>query len=273
MADGHLSRRTNIGTVSITPVFDGTFTVKAGDLLRPTGDEAAGWARHEELLMGQAKMELPLGAFLVHSSGRTILVDAGVGGVENDAIKGGELVANLGEVGLTCDDITDVLLTHLHFDHIGWVTRRGEVTFPNATVRCHAADWAWFGEGEQADAHVQRKMSPVVDRLELFDSDCVIAPGVTVRHAPGHTPGSTIVVLSSGSERALLLGDVAHCPLELTENDWEGVFDVDPVGARATREHLARELESGADLVAGAHFDDLQFGRLMRVGDRRTWQL
>ena len=169
--------------------------------------------------------------------------------------------------------MTDVLLTHLHLDHIGWISRRGATTFPRASVRCHSADWHWFAEGDRADPIVARKLAPVIERLELFDNDCALAPGVSVRHAPGHTPGSTIVVLSSGAERALLLGDVAHCPLELTEDDWEGVFDVDPRGARATRERVARELEGGVTAAVGAHFDGLRFGRLMKVGDGRTWHL
>jgi len=71
----------------------------------------------------------------------------------------------------------------------------------------------------------------------------------------------------------LLLGDVAHCPLELTENDWEGVFDLDPKTARATRDRISRELEGGNIMAVGAHFDELQFGRLMVVDHEKSWQI
>ena len=65
--------------------------------------------------------------------------------------------------------------------------------------------------------------------------------------APGHTPGSTIIVMSSGADRAMLLGDVVHCPIELLDDEWAGMGDVDPALARRTRVALARELE-GSDV-------------------------
>ena len=268
-----LAPPTELGSISISPIFDGTVTLRADDLLRPVGEPSAAWARHPEFELGEAHLELPLGGFLIRTSGRTILIDVGVGPIDNGMFRGGSLIESLEAADVACGDVTDVLLTHLHFDHIGWISRRGVPTFPRAQVHCHAADWDWFVQGDQSDPYVARKMTPITERLDLFDQDCTVAPGVSVRHAPGHTPGSTIVVLSSGPERALLLGDVAHCPVELTESDWEGVFDVDPSGARATRDRIARELESGTATAVGAHFDGFRFGRLMTVGNRRTWQL
>jgi hypothetical protein len=70
--------------------------------------------------------------------------------------------------------------------------------------------------------------------------------------------------VSSGAEKAMLLGDVVHCPVELVEDDWEALFDVDPVLARQTREELARELEGTGVQLAAAHFPGLEFGRLLR---------
>ena len=64
--------------------------------------------------------------------------------------------------------------------------------------------------------------------METWTSDLAIAPGVDLRAAPGHTPGSTVVVISSGTERAILLGDAVHCPVELLEEEWEFMADVDP---------------------------------------------
>jgi glyoxylase-like metal-dependent hydrolase (beta-lactamase superfamily II) len=168
-------------------------------------------------------------------------------------------------------DVTDVILTHLHFDHVGWATRRGEVVFPRATYHCHSADWDHFVAGPEPEEGSVRKLSPLADRLELFDADTTLAPGIDVRHAPGHTPGSAIVVASSGEERAVLLGDVVHCPVELMENEWEAVVDVDPALARQTREALAKELEGSDVPVAAAHFPGLRFGRLLAGTGQRHW--
>ena len=89
--------------------------------------------------------------------------------------------------------------------------------------------------------------------------------------APGHTPGSTIVVLSSGDARALLLGDVVHCPVELLDDEWAGVGDVDPALAQRTRVALAQELEGSSTPVAAAHFPGMQFGRLLGAQGTRRW--
>jgi hypothetical protein len=80
-----------------------------------------------------------------------------------------------------------------------------------------------------------------------------------------------VIVVADGAERALLLGDVVHCPVELMEDDWEAIVDVDPLLARRTREALAKELEGSDVPVAAAHFPGLQFGRLLAGTGRRHW--
>lgn len=70
---------------------------------------------------------------------------------------------------------------------------------------------------------------PVLEeRLETFDHDGPLLPGIDARLAPGHTPGSVILVLSSGQSRRILLGDVVHCPVELVDDEWGSLGDVDP---------------------------------------------
>jgi hypothetical protein len=79
------------------------------------------------------------------------------------------------------------------------------------------------------------------------------------------------VVIASGTARAIVLGDVLHCPVQLEEEEWGCVFDVDPVLARATRERLLDELEGSGTVAAGGHFSDFTFGRCMRGEGRRVW--
>jgi glyoxylase-like metal-dependent hydrolase (beta-lactamase superfamily II) len=114
-------------------------------------------------------------------------------------------------------------------------------------------------------------LPPIADRLETWSEDGTILPGLDVRSAPGHTPGSTVIVISSGTNRAMLLGDVVHCPAELLSNDWEAIGDVDPKLAQRSREALARELEGANIPAAAAHFPGLQFGRLLAAEGRRRW--
>ena len=110
---------------------------------------------------------------------------------------------------------------------------------------------------------VPDRFDPVLDRIETWESDRTILPGIDVRLAPGHTPGSSVIVVSSGSEKALLLGDIVHCPLELMDDDFNLLADYDQELANRARRAYAQELE-GTDIpVSAAHFPGLRFGRLL----------
>ena len=260
-----------VGDLDILPVSDGVAFYDASALLAYTGPAHDPWGPHQAFLDADGRLELALGGFLIRSGDRVVLVDAGVGRIDNDTYHGGRFLDSLAALGLEPGDVTDVVFTHLHFDHVGWATRQGEIVFPQATYRCHEADWAHFVSGPAPEAGAVRKLSPIAERLDVFDTDATLAPGVDVRHAPGHTPGSTIVVVSSDDQRALLLGDVVHCPVELLEDQWQMVYDVDKALAARTREALARELEGTDVPVAAAHFPGMRFGRLLAGSGRRAW--
>jgi glyoxylase-like metal-dependent hydrolase (beta-lactamase superfamily II) len=263
-----------VGEIRIDPVVDGSGWVGVEHLLRAARSAVADPT--ESLLPfvdDHGRIELTMGGFLVRTGDRVILVDAGMGPYRNGPLGGGAMLDSLTNLGISPTDITDVLLTHLHFDHIGWCSQNDAAVFSNAIYRCHAADWNHFVTGPGTESGTLPSLLPAESQFSTFDTDVTIAPGVTVRHAPGHTPGSTIVVLSSGTDRAMLIGDVAHCPAELTNDEWEMTFDVDPLQATATRAAVARELEGSGAFVAAAHFPALEFGRLMRGEGRRNWTI
>ena len=264
-----------IGDLEVLSLFDGKASVPATGAYRtgPTGlkgGDAADWEPHQDLL-DDGMVEFVFGGFLVRGAGdRVILVDGGIGAAPDPqyGLGGGELLASLGAVGVAPAEVTDVLFTHLHFDHIGWASTDGVATFPNATYRCDRRDWDHFvGSDESATA----RLRPVEDRFEPWDGDASLAPGVDTRLCAGHTPGSALVVLSSGNQRALLLGDVVHCAVELLDDEWAGVADVDPAMAQEARNALARELEGTDVPVAAAHFPGLRFGRVLSGQGRRQW--
>jgi glyoxylase-like metal-dependent hydrolase (beta-lactamase superfamily II) len=262
----------DVGALRIHPVIDGSATLPAAEALIYTGGREDPWAPHAEFLNPDGTLELALGGFLVRSGTRTVLIDTGVGRIDNGVFRGGAFLTSLAALGVTPEDVTDVVFTHLHFDHVGWATSQGAVVFTNAAYRCHAADWHHFVDGPSPEPGSVKKLSPLRDRLVPYDDDRPLLPGIDVRHAPGHTPGSTVVVISDAGERALLLGDAVHCPIELLEPDWEFVMDVDRALAARTREALARELEGSTVPAAGAHFPGMQFGRLLAGEGRRLWR-
>lgn len=258
-----------IGEIEILPVVDKTIMVDPRKVIDRPLDT---WGNHLAHL-DEGKLRLDFGGFLICSGDRRILVDLGYGN--------GDMITALNGLGVDTGSITDVIFTHLHLDHIGWASDGQVATFPHATYHCDAADWDYFVAEDAAFAghhdtdpspgEIKLKMGAIRSQVSLWDADTTIAPGVSVRRTPGHTPGSSIAVISSGRERAVLLGDVAHCPAELVEDDWDAVVDVDPEMARAAREVLAREL-AGTDVAIGAaHFPGLEFGRLLQIEGSRRW--
>jgi glyoxylase-like metal-dependent hydrolase (beta-lactamase superfamily II) len=260
-----------IGDLVVEPVFDGVMKAQATAFKGTTEEQ---WAPHRRFLGADGMLEFALGGFLVRAPGdRVVLVDAGIGNRSGPALggsgsfTGGELLNSLAAYHVRPEDVTDVVFTHLHFDHVGWASQDGALVFPNATYRCHTHDWQHFRDNER----VQAILAPIEARLTTWDSSGPLAPGLDTMNAPGHTPGSTIIVLSSGNARGLLLGDVVHCPVELLDDEWAGLGDVDPDLAKRTRNALAREIEGTDTPVAAAHFPGMVFGRLLSASGRRSW--
>jgi glyoxylase-like metal-dependent hydrolase (beta-lactamase superfamily II) len=260
-----------IGAIEIQPVHDGNGHEVARETLTRSGETGDAWSCHEDLLDGEGRFELTLGGFLLRTGDRTILIDTGVGALDNGSYKGGRFLASLRELGSAPEDVTDVLFTHLHFDHVGWATLKGEIVFPNATYRVHAADWAHFVDSPDAMPGAVRKLAPLRERLEPFDSDTAIAPGLDARHSPGHTPGSTVYIASGDGERALFLGDTVHSIAQISDPDLRWIHDVDPEAAEAVRRRLIDDSADTRDVIATPHFPGMRFGRIITMAGTRTW--
>lgn len=250
-----------IGTYEILPVIDGEMRVSPTQAFAKTTD--ADWAPHRAMLGDDGLLGLSLGGFLIRGGpeARVVLVDLGLGQFEMGGRRlGGKLLESLAAHGLSAADVTDVMFSHLHLDHVGWASEGGKPVFANATYRCDQRDWAYWIDGPveairgvpiEFAAMQKEALAPILGRLETWSADVAILPGISVMHAPGHTPGSSITVVASGTDRAMLLGDAVHCPVELLEDEWQGLGDVDPDLARRTRVAVARELEGKEIPVAG----------------------
>lgn len=201
--------------------------------------------------------------------------------LSGQTLEHGLLGANLRKAGVRPDEITDVVLSHLHPDHMGWVAREGMPFFPKAKLWAHQADVDFFLSETAPDEttfkimlgvdSTKDRMVPVHDQIHPWDRDRTIAPGIDLRWLPGHTPGSSVAVVSSGDERAMILGDVIHCPLELVDDDFAIMADIDPAMAKRSKDVLRTELEDSTVHASSSHFAGLRFGRLMTGEGRRLW--
>lgn len=258
-----------VGDISIEPVYDGTA------ILQQTDWAGSDWTEHRHLLDDDGRVVVPVGAFLVRTSDRLVLLDAGVGETHDEMFDGGELLASLRGLGAEPGDVDTVIVSHLHSDHMGWLERDGEPVFANATVHIGAADWDHFVVQALGGRRRAARLQAIESRVELVDRDgATLAPGMTTRLTPGHTPGHLSTVISSGDERMIVLGDSLHCPAQLTHTEWEFVYDVDPALARTTREALVREAEHPGTSLLPCHFPGMQSARLVpATAGTPTWLL
>jgi glyoxylase-like metal-dependent hydrolase (beta-lactamase superfamily II) len=266
-----------IGGLDVLALSDGTITFPPHIYFQGTTPEQ--WQPHKRWLDHQGNIAFQLACFLVRSGGKNVLIDTGLGALQMYVFHGGALLDDLASAGLKPEDIDTVFITHLHIDHCGTCTSNGKggfrPVFPNATYRWTQMEhdhWLTAPMPPGSVFPLSDMQKALGERFEAADDGAALAEGVNVIATPGHTPGHASVVLSSGGERAFVLGDAIACPAQLEETEWSGMGDMDPKLARRSQEAVAREAESSGALVAACHFPELTFGRVLRGEGRRYWQ-
>src|SRR5438270_11970328 len=162
-----------VGEIKVDAVIDGIARAVPSEAYRWGVGEGSGrglddadWEPHRQFLADDGMLEMALGGFLVRTGDRIVLVDAGIGVFDRGVFKGGALLDSLQTLGVARDDLTDVVFTHLRFDHTGWATVDGAPVFRNATYRCDAADWLHFVPD---DERATRNRAPIETHLDAGD--------------------------------------------------------------------------------------------------------
>ncbi len=222
-----------------------------------------------------------IGSYVIRSRSRVMLVDTGLG-PSPDPFFGalrGRLPDALAAGGIHPADIDTVILTHLHPDHVGWnLTAQGKPVFPNARYVVHQADWDAFQSAEVQEAFpikfVDQAVTPLKELgvLQLISEETHLSDEVSIRPAPGHTPGHVCVFVSSGGKEAMILGDAIVHPAMVSEPEWRFAFDMDPDTAIATRKRLLGRLELESITAVQCHCPPPGFGLIVRTEGRRHWQ-
>ena len=216
--------------------------------------------------------------FLIHSKGRTAIVDTGSGNYLQPSA--GHVQRNLAAAGIDPKSIDTVLLTHMHPDHSAGLTdmSNGQRLFPEAELVMHENELAhWFDDGAMAkvDERSQQlyfgagreQVAPYKDRTRLFTQGEVF-PGVTAVPSLGHTPGHTAYLIASGNDQLMIWGDTVHVPEVQTAFPEAGMaFDTDLAAAAASRKRMFDRVSADGILIAGMHLHFPAFSRLARRGD------
>ena len=244
----------------------------------PQSDEES-WQRHRDALDENAHVCATLGAILVQTPDHTVLVDTGIGPqhfkMDIGASGGGSFLTNLHAFGIEPEQIDTVVYTHFHVDHTGWTTVKTDegyrLRFENAIHAVHSAEWEYWQGQDTRGFSFEALEQPLTERISLLEDGQSVVPGVSILHAPGHTPGHALVVVSSGDQRAVITGDAVHSPVQIEEHEWGCRGDVDPAVARSTRETLFNELLKPKTLGVGSHFPNSVFGRAVLTERRMHW--
>ena len=247
--------------------------------------------RYPEMFSGPDTWRNHYGCYLLRSQGRTILVDTGLGSKATNpgAVKefaggvDGQLLVELQAAGVAPEDVDTVFFTHLHPDHVGWnLTLEGanpRPTFSGARYVVPQTDWDTFKQPKiQAETSFpfwDQTLGPLetLGVLDLVPAEHALTSEITAISSPGHTPGHMSLAIVSGGERALILGDVACHPAQITETDWsmKTPLDMDAEVAAQVRKQVLDRVEADGSTLVACHFPEPGFGHLVRVDGRRYW--
>ncbi|MFD4671323.1 MBL fold metallo-hydrolase [Lentzea sp. NPDC058450] len=280
-----------LGEVTVTRVEEMHGPVMPPSHFFPDLPESAWRENHATLVPDHHDVEadmvqVAMQTWLLRSAGKTVLVDTGVG---NDKARPAvdawdhlklDYLANLAAAGVLPGDVDLVVNTHLHVDHVGWntVLVDGEwvPTFPNAVYLMPKADFEFWNPannpgiaGGVNENVFEDSVAPVhaAGQVRLWEDSHVIDENLRLEAAIGHTPGSSVVKLTSGEDRALFAGDLLHTPLQISHPDHNSCFCEDPVLARATRRALLGWAAEANALVLPAHFSGHSALEVARRGD------
>jgi glyoxylase-like metal-dependent hydrolase (beta-lactamase superfamily II) len=273
-----------VGEIEVLIVSDGVLPLPT-EMLGHNADPAARSAWLENMFLPPDAFDWSLNVVVVKSGDQTILVDAGLGLDPNlNLPRAGQLIQRLEAAGIDLASVTDVVLTHMHMDHVGGLLVDGvkERLRPDLRIHVAAAEIRFWespdfshvfmppGFPDALRATAKRFAEEYRAHFHPFEDEHEVAPGVVVRRTGGHTPGHSVVRLSSGGERLTFAGDAVFT-VGFEQPDWHNGFEHDPEEAARVRLRLLQELaETGEQLVA-THLPFPSVGRVAVAGDAFRW--
>lgn len=273
-----------IGEMEVLVISDGVLPLPT-EMLAPNAEAAARAAWLDEMFLPRDAFDWALNAVAVRSGNQTILIDAGLGSDPDLHLpRAGQLIKRLEAAGIDLSAVTDVILTHMHMDHVGGLLVDGvkerlrqdlrihvaaaEVKFWEAPDFSHTAMPPGFPDALRATA--KRFANEYRGNLQTFDEEREVAPGVVVRRTGGHTPGHSVVRVASGADALTFAGDAVFA-VGFEHPGWHNGFEHDPDEAARVRVRLLRKLAETGELLVATHLPFPSVGRIAIDGDAFRW--
>jgi glyoxylase-like metal-dependent hydrolase (beta-lactamase superfamily II) len=262
--------RYKIGSIEVTVATDGISRFKmAEDHVTNIKKDVVN-AALAEVFMEKDMMTTPYNPIAINTGSKVAVIDTGTGESNYKKSNGtaGQMVSNLAAAGIDRNAVDVVIISHYHGDHMnGLLMDDNSLTYPNAEIVVPAVEHAyWMDDGEMSRApkgrmegnfkNVRRVLNPeVLKRVKTYEWGKDVIPGVTAQGTPGHTPGHTSFVISSGSDAVFVQSDVTHVPfLFVRHPDWHAFYDQDGAMAEATRRKVYDMLVADKMRVQGFHY-------------------
>ena len=255
---------TKIGEVEVISLSDGVVPTDAFRLLK---EEHSGQI---DSILNKSKIENPVNiqvnAFLVLLDNKKILIDAGAGDFLN-IDTAGKLIESLKMVGYKPNDITDILLTHVHADHSGGLSIDNKIVFPNAIIHLNELEYNYYTDNKGLDGmkgmerafflKEQVILDLYKDRIKTFKGSKSIFPEIKTVPLVGHTPGHTAYLLKSRDNKILFWGDMVHIKeIQFVFPNRDDIYDMDIEKGRRQRLKVYRTLTHKKITVAGAQSEN-----------------
>ena len=267
-----------VGSIEVTAVYDGIWR-KPHD---PTFIKNATVEDTKEALakagLTTEFMPIPLTVVVLKIGDKYVMIDSG-SGVGQWQANATNLPSNMKAAGIDRGQISTILVSHFHPDHVWGLMEKGTnaAVFPNAELIVSSTEYKWWTdpgrveklpEGRRPAGKRIGDVFPTWKNWKLVEDNAEVAPGVRLLAAPGHTPGHSAFLVTSGKDQLMVSNDAMYVPALLAPHpDWQGAYDQDGATAVTTRRKLIDRVIADKMMVCGAHFPFPGRGTFTKDGD------
>lgn len=211
---------------------------------------------------------------LINTGTELVLFDTGMGAGAREAGQG-KLISALEASGYKADDVSLVVLSHFHPDHIGGLMEDGKPAFANARYAAGQKEYDFWTDPARLETPakgvaqlVDKNVKPLTEKITLIDDGKDVLSGIQAVGAYGHTPGHLAFRVESGGKSLMLISDTAnHSVITLQRPDWHVSFDIDKEMAAETRKRMFDMIATDKLPFIGYHMPFPSLAYLQRDGE------